>query len=72
MAPARKSKPETQVTAPSYLPPALATSSVAKEGDHATMLPLTFGDSNEWGETLIWAGSAEQSTLAKTMTPRAP
>jgi hypothetical protein len=69
MVPAGKSKPEAQVVASSPLPVVLTTSSIAKEGDLTRVLPLTANNMNEWGETLIWAGSAERNTLARTVYP---
>ena len=69
MAPAGKSKLVAQVaTSPSF-PPTLTTATITKEEDLGPVLPLTAGDTSEWGETLICPGSAERSTPAKTAYP---
>ena len=69
MAPARKSKPEAQASSSASPSPVLSSSAIAKEGDLDPVLLFTAGDTNEWGETLVWCGSTEPHTLAKIVYP---
>lgn len=65
-----KTKPAAQAASSSPSPaPTLITSSITEEKHLAAALPLTVSDHNEWNETMLLAGSAEQRTLVETFYP---
>ena len=66
-----KAKPATPAVSSSSSSPApvLGASSITEEKHLAAALLLTASDGNEWDETVLWAGSAEQGSLAWTFYP---
>ena len=66
----KKVKPATLVVQFASSPaPALNTSSITKVGHLAAMHPLTARNDNEGRETVLWAYSTKQETLAGTFYP---
>lgn len=65
-----KTKPAAQAASSSSAPgQALGASTITEEKHLAAILPLMSSDHNEWKASIIWAGSADPRTLAKSCYP---